>query len=93
MPTKDKTDLCFYLINRETGEKTPITDLQNVSLKEAEETLRLYYFERVVHCRFCINNKANTDGIAENWCYKFGYECDSDDYCSHGELVDMNGET
>ena len=92
MPTKNNEKLTFYLVNRDTGEQIPVTDLKDITLTEAEELLRPYYFERVVHCRFCINNKANTDGIAENWCYKFGYECDLDDYCSHGELVDMRGE-
>lgn len=38
----------------------------------------------IVRCKDCINNDANCSG-EENWCYKFGYVVDDDDFCSYGE--------
>ena len=39
----------------------------------------------IVTCGMCENNKRNTDGEDEDWCLKFGYEIESDDWCSQGE--------
>ena len=42
----------------------------------------------IVTCEMCENNKRNTDGVDEDWCLKFGYEIESDDWCSYGERIE-----
>ena len=42
----------------------------------------------IVTCGMCENNTSNTDGVGEDWCLKFGYEIESDDWCSYGERIE-----
>lgn len=39
----------------------------------------------LVRCGECLNNRINVDGVAESWCYHFGYEVEPTDFCSYGE--------
>ncbi len=43
-----------------------------------------YVGDDVVRCKDCIENSRNCDGD-ENWCFKFGYDVEDDDFCSYGE--------
>lgn len=42
----------------------------------------------LVRCKDCMLNTVNTDGVTENWCYKFGYAVESTDFCSYGERIE-----
>lgn len=51
-----------------------------------EGLLRLV--QDLVRCKDCIYNTLNTDGVAENWCYKHGIDIEVDDFCSYGERIE-----
>lgn len=40
----------------------------------------------IIRCKDCINNAKNIGGKnTDNWCYKMGFDCYDNDFCSYGE--------
>ena len=64
------------------------TDCNNSYIDDVLRAIEKLPTIDIVECAECANNKCNIDRVAENWCLLFGYDVESDDFCSNGERID-----
>lgn len=53
-----------------------LDDIKNIPAEDVES---------VVRCKNCINNDKVCGSGVENWCYKRGFNCNPNGFCSEGE--------